>query len=358
MRLVRLLLGLVGRQRCSPKSPSPTSDGAIFPPSSRCKSRAFLIKLTYPLGAIARANADLDILLRTKSCGRKDFYQHVPVQLLDDLTLTDSERLASQQQVLVDFLGNLQGEDAMQQHISELEERIEELDSFAHTVAHDIKNTLSPLIGFATALKEDYAQLSVGQQQACLDHLVCTACKLSNVVDELLLLAEMRKADVVMEPLCMATLVAQAQERLAFLVKNRKAEIILPASWPMAEGYGPWIEEVWVNYLSNAIKYGGQPPRVELGAHTLPDGMICFWVCDNGPGLTLDAQARLFKPFIQLEHTRATGHGLGLSVVQHIVNKLGGQVGVASIPGQGSTFSFALPAHSFQLIRCGGVAAG
>ena len=51
----------------------------------------------------------------------------------------------------------------------------------------------------------------------------------------------------------------------------------------------------WVNYLGNAIKYGGQPPRLESGADTQPDGMICFWVRDNGPGLTLDAQAHSFQ---------------------------------------------------------------
>jgi len=243
----------------------------------------------------------------------------------------------------------LHGAEALHRQNLELQASVEELDAFAHTVAHDIKNSLGPLVGFASVLKEEHAQLSVEQQQECLDHLAHAARKLSNVVDELLLLAEMRKTEVVMEPLYMASIMAEAQERLAPMVQEYGAEIVLPAAWPAAEGHGPWVEEIWVNYLGNAIKYGGRPPRVELGAQTQPDGMARFWVRDNGRGLTPEEQARLFKPFVRLDRVRANGHGLGLSVVRHIVEKLGGQVGVSSAPGQGSVFSFTLRRCSPQI---------
>ncbi len=72
--------------------------------------------------------------------------------------------------------------------------------------------------------------------------------------------------------------------------------------------------------------------------------MVRFWVRDNGPGLTPEAQSRLFTPFTRLDQVRAQGHGLGLSIVRRIVEKLGGQVGVESQLGQGSTFFFTLPA--------------
>jgi two-component system sensor histidine kinase/response regulator len=153
----------------------------------------------------------------------------------------------------------------------------------------------------------------------------------------------------------MAVIVAEAQQRLAYVIKTSQAEIIAPpvSAWPAALGYGPWIEEVWVNYLSNAIKYGGQPPRIELGAAPLPNppplagegeggGMGRFWVRDNGPGIVPEDQARLFAPFTRLDQIRAGGHGLGLSIVRRIVEKLGGQVGVESQAGSGSTFSFIL----------------
>jgi two-component system, sensor histidine kinase and response regulator len=224
----------------------------------------------------------------------------------------------------------------------ELQERVMELDAFAQTVAHDLKGPLASLGGLARELKEDDGRLSAAQREECLDHLVHSASKLNAIIDELLLLAQIRQSDVVMEPLHMAVTVAEARKRLAFLIEDCQAEIVLPAEWPMAEGHDLWVEEVWVNYLSNAIQYGGLPPRVELGAERQANGMIRFWVRDNGRGLTPREQARLFKPFTRLENRRAGGHGLGLSVVQRIVDKLGGQVGIESIPGQGSIFSFTL----------------
>jgi signal transduction histidine kinase len=116
----------------------------------------------------------------------------------------------------------------------------------------------------------------------------------------------------------------------------------MPDAWPVAFGHGPWIEEVWANYLSNAMKYGGKPPRLELGAETIGDN-VRFWVADNGPGLTPEQQARLFTPFTRLHQVRATGQGLGLSIVRRIMEKLGGRAWVESRPGEGSTFYFTLP---------------
>ena len=175
--------------------------------------------------------------------------------------------------------------------------------------------------------------------------------KMSSIIEGLLLLAEARTAEVTMEPLDTARLVVEAQRRLADMIEEYKAEIVLPETWPMALGYGPWVEEVWVNYLSNAIKYGGRPPRVELGATVQPDGMVRFWVRDNGPGLTPEEQARLFTPFAKLDRLHATGHGLGLSIVRRIVERLGGQVGVESEVGRGSVFFFTLSGIDGQVSR-------
>ena len=178
--------------------------------------------------------------------------------------------------------------------------------------------------------------------------------KMKNIVDELLLLAGVRKKDVQLAELEMAPIVNEALQRLDHMIKAHQAEVILPPanSWPLAQGYAPWIEEVWINYISNAIKYGGHPPRLELGANgplfqkQIQAGLACFWVRDNGSGLTEAQQAQLFAPFTQITQTQAQGHGLGLSIVQRIVEKLDGEVGVWSEKGPhepGSIFYFALP---------------
>jgi signal transduction histidine kinase len=88
---------------------------------------------------------------------------------------------------------------------------------------------------------------------------------------------------------------------------------------------------------------------VELGATARTDGTVCFWVRDNGRGIPPEDQRRLFVPFKRLEPASAEGHGLGLSIVQRIVKRLGGEVGVESRVGWGSVFAFTLtgvPAES------------
>jgi PAS domain S-box-containing protein len=232
--------------------------------------------------------------------------------------------------------------ETLRQHTLELQAHNEELDAYAHTVAHDLKNPLNLIAGYADVLEEDYAVLPDEERQHCLRVIRQYAYKMSNIVAELLLLAEVRKTDVELKPLDMDSIIDEAQQRLADMLKAYKANIVVPATWPQALGYAPWVEEAWVNYISNAIKYGGQPPRVWLGANVQSDGMVRFWVRDNGTGVPEEQQIRLFTPFTRLAQARATGHGLGLSIVQRIVEKLGGQVGVESQAGQGSLFSFTL----------------
>ena len=169
---------------------------------------------------------------------------------------------------------------------------------------------------------------------------------MGRIIDEILFLASVRQREIIPHPLEMGKIIREAVKRLGPMIAEYGAELVEPASWPEAWGYASWVEQVWVNYIGNAIKYGGDPPRVELGATAQANGTVRFWVRDNGAGLSQEAQAQLFTAFTRLEETVAQGHGLGLSIVKRIVEKLGGKVEVesAGIPGQGSTFDFTLPA--------------
>jgi len=236
--------------------------------------------------------------------------------------------------------------EALRRSNAEMEARNQDLDAFAHTVAHDLKNPMGLIIGFAELLQLGPDDLPEDEQQRAVRTIGQSARKINNIIDELLLLAEVRQVDVRTVPLDMASIVTGAQRRLGDMIEKHQAEISLPPAWPLALGYAPWIEEVWVNYMGNAIKYGGQPPRVELGATlSIPSAgeHVRFWVRDNGPGIAPEDQARLFTPFTRLDQVRARGHGLGLSIVRRIVEKLGGQVGVESCIDQGSLFYFTLP---------------
>jgi PAS domain S-box-containing protein len=238
-----------------------------------------------------------------------------------------------------------QAQQALEQHARDLEEKNQELDAFAHTVAHDLKDPLSTIAGFASILADGELDLPKDELQQYLRIIEGRTLQASGVIDELLLLSSVRKAEVSTEPLAMSRILSRAEYRLAYLKQERHAEIARPSDWPVALGYGPWVEEVWTNYLSNGIKYGGDPPRLQVGA-TCDGPMVRFWVRDNGQGIPAKELDRLFTPFTRLHQVRATGHGLGLSIVQRIVRKLGGTVGVESEEGQGSIFYFTLPAAS------------
>lgn len=239
-------------------------------------------------------------------------------------------------------------EDRVRERTAELQAHNEELGVYDHTVAHDLKNPLTLVIGYATVLEEGYATMSDEELKKYLHTIVQHGHKMRSIIDELLLLSGVRDMEVEVGPLDMASIVIEAQRRLTVMIEKHRAEITLPDAWPVSLGYGPWVEEVWVNYLSNAIKYGGRPPRAELGAAEQADGFVRFWVHDNGPGIPLAEQPRLFSRFSQLGQDRTKGHGLGLSIVRRIVEKLGGHVGVESEIDQGSTFFFSLPGVDYQ----------
>jgi PAS domain S-box-containing protein len=228
---------------------------------------------------------------------------------------------------------------------AERERLISELDAFAHTVAHDLKNPLQGIIGYVSLLVADTEEFNHDDLQKYLGVIEQYGHKMTAIISELLLLASVRKqADVQLEPVDMQPVVKSALRRLDHMIRESGAEVAISVErWPVAHGYASWIEEVWANYISNAIKYGGSPPRVELGAEALPDGHVRFWVRDNGAGIPPENLDRLFAEFTRLEDTRLEGYGLGLSIVRRIMDRLGGDVGVESTVGQGSVFSFTLP---------------
>jgi signal transduction histidine kinase len=234
-----------------------------------------------------------------------------------------------------------------QQRVEHERERlIADLDAYAHTVAHDLKNPAGLVIGYSEYLSKEWQSMPLDEILNCLQTVARVGHKLNDIIDELLLFAEVQDSQVEVRPLDMGDLVAEALDRVHPSIEEYQAEVSVPDTWPAVIGYRQWIEEVWVNYLSNALKYGGRPPRVELGSERQPDGAVRFWVRDNGNGLAPADQAQVFKRFARAGSKRIQGHGLGLSIVQRIIEKLGGTVGVESSqkPGEGCTFYFVLPA--------------
>lgn len=261
--------------------------------------------------------------------------------------LEDAEYDLTRKESQVDYLVR----NVLEKDETEKDQLLQDSKSFAQNVAHDLKTPLTAILGFASMLSDARARIPQEQQEEALQAIVRTSLKMNNIIQELLLLAAVRQENIKTGPVQMAGAVSGAKQRLWSVIADTDAELIVPdaASWPIVVGYAPWIEEVWINYISNAIKYGGKPPRIELGSDpdfkVFPGGrkLARFWVHDNGPGISPEDQEQLFNQFTRLDQVRAEGHGLGLSIVAQVVEKLGGEVGVESYPGQGSTFYFLLP---------------
>jgi signal transduction histidine kinase len=235
--------------------------------------------------------------------------------------------------------------EAVHQRTVDLQACYKRLSDFYRALSDDLRGPLGLIVSFAQVLQADYATLSEEE----LHHYVGTISQrgrdMVQVIDDLLVARDepIKEAEEEVNTLDMAAVVNDALERLYYIIEEKRAEIVLPTTWPVALGHGPWVEEVWVNYLSNAVKYGGEPPHVEVGAIEQVDGMARFWVHDNGPGIAPEEQERLFAPVTRRDRARDPEYEMGLALARRIIEKLGGEVGVESRVGEGSLFFFTLP---------------
>jgi signal transduction histidine kinase len=168
--------------------------------------------------------------------------------------------------------------------------------------------------------------------------------RMNHIIESLLLLAGVRgMLHVEVEQVDMQLIVAEAISRVEFMLSERNATLSMPDDWPPVLGYGPWLEEVWYNYIVNALKYGGDPPVLTLGYDFPNEQETRFWLADNGQGLPDDA-IPLFTPLLRSPRIEGRkGYGLGLSIVKRIVERLHGVVGAENAPDGGSRFYFTLP---------------
>ena len=224
---------------------------------------------------------------------------------------------------------------------SELHERNEELAAYDRSVSHDLKGPVSYIATSTEWLKRSYAQLTPEQVQHFLDQIATRAYQANSIIESLLLLSQ--TDDLEQYPLDMHATVTRSIENLHEFIVERHARIDLPDTLPRATGQTSLVEQVWDNYLSNAIKYGGNPPQISIGAEAMDAPMVRFWVQDKGPGIPPEKRSDIFASHTRLGEGNVQGHGLGLSIVRRIVHKLGGQVGFENLPGNGCRFYFTLP---------------
>ncbi|HPR32430.1 MAG TPA: histidine kinase N-terminal 7TM domain-containing protein [Prolixibacteraceae bacterium] len=227
--------------------------------------------------------------------------------------------------------------------ITQLKKALLSLDAFARTVAHDLKSPVATIANIASLLTDE--QLNWEERKKLTGIVAGNAEKMTRIIDAFLLLAKTnRNEELTREIIDNRKLVDEALTRLDSLIKERGAVIRKPEKWIDVYGHAELIEEVWVNYISNAIKYSGEKPLVALSVEELGE-QVKMCVTDHGKPLSEADQNKLFVSFARLDQhrDRVAGYGLGLSIVKNIVTKLGGEVGVESNSEKGNSFYFTLP---------------
>lgn len=219
----------------------------------------------------------------------------------------------------------------------------QQLEQFAQIVAHDLNDDLCSMVSVCQLLRGSGADLQEDRRNLLLDQVLESGLKMSSIIREMLLFARMDHAEVRFSPVDMGPVLESVLHRLRHRADASKAKISVGEVSSEAIGYAPWVEEVWYNYISNAIAYGGKPPEIEVGGERYGD-RVRFWVRDNGQGVPEESIKYLFLENSGMRRRVVQGNGLGLSIVKGMVERMNGSVAVESTLGEGSTFLFELDA--------------
>ncbi len=227
---------------------------------------------------------------------------------------------------------------------SQLELANKELEAFSYSVSHDLRAPLRSIDGFSQALLEDYADRLDPQGQEYLRRARAASQRMAELIDDLLNLARVARADLRREPVDLSAMARAIAGELQRSQPERRAAFVI-ADGLVASGDPRLLRVALVNLLGNAWKFTGKQPeaRIEFG-RTHRDGEPAYFVRDDGAGFDMAYVGKLFGPFQRL-HGAAEfeGTGIGLATVQRIVHRHGGRVWAEGAVGRGATFYFTLP---------------
>ncbi|MCG8556596.1 MAG: PAS domain-containing protein [Proteobacteria bacterium] len=245
---------------------------------------------------------------------------------------------------LADITARKQAEIELHRKRRELETAIAQLESFSYSVSHDLRAPLRAIDGFATALLEDHSDAMDSEGNRLLQIIVRNTKKMGQLIDDLLAFSRMSRRAVEPGRVNMHALARAAYEHTMSQEPNRRVELRL-GPLPNVLGDPAMLRQVWINLLGNAVKYTRPRDRAVIEVNGASDDREArFSVRDNGVGFDTRYAHKLFGVFQRLHKERDfEGTGVGLALVQQILERHGGRIWADSEVGSGATFEFALP---------------
>jgi PAS domain S-box-containing protein len=226
---------------------------------------------------------------------------------------------------------------------AQLEAANKELESFSYSVSHDLRAPLRAIDGFSQAVQEDFGALLPEEGQRYLNTIREGAQRMGVLIDDLLTFSRLSRLPLTRGTVDTNELVRALVADMSSPEQNGHAEIVI-ADLPQSNADPALLKQVWINLLSNALKYTRrrEGARIEIGAEQ-DNGVTTWFVRDNGTGFDMCYVDKLFGVFQRLHRAEDyEGTGVGLAIVQRVVERHGGRVWADAAPDRGATFFFTL----------------
>lgn len=269
-------------------------------------------------------------------------FMDIALDIIGEAYLLEKQEIIQEEKEKIKRL-NEELEQKIIERTTQLQAINKELEAFSYSISHDLRAPLRAINGFAKVLHEDYAPKFDDEGMSSLNAIMNNSKKMGMLIDDLLAFSRLGRKEISTSKINMTALAKSVKEE-ALVSNTSEIDFVINELLP-AKGEQALIKQVWVNLISNAIKYSKNKPKIkiEIGSY-YKDNLVVYYVKDNGVGFDMQYYNKLFGVFQRLHSSgEFEGTGVGLAIVQKIIHRHNGTVWAESKPNEGTSFYFSLP---------------